>query len=138
MLEHFEKVNVFLNRNPIFTKFYKSRLIHIIRCGVLTIVLGATAISAPGECSSPIQIFLEGLFGIYVAGLACNLFVGCTRCVNNNLTDALYKKTCTSLVKNIEVCYIPVNWGFIAVEFIWYICGCVWYFEESDCNSGKI
>lgn len=137
MLEHFQKVNIYMTQNPFFTKLYRSRLIHILRCGIFAIVTGTTAISSPGDCSSPIQVFLEGLFGIYIAGLFINVFVGFTRCINNNLTDSIYKKTFNSLVKSLEVVFIPIFWGFSLVEFIWYVCGAVWYFQESNCSSGK-
>lgn len=75
---------------------------------IFVIALGATVINKDGDCSAPIKIFLEGLFGIYVGGLFINLCIGFSRCCSHYILTDTYKKKGDSIRQSMDNCYIPL------------------------------
>ncbi|CAG9330308.1 unnamed protein product [Blepharisma stoltei] len=135
MRRHIEKLEIYYENSEWFRKCYNFKVLQVIYQGVIVIALGASVVSNPKECSSPIQVFLVGLFGLYLAGLIINFGVGFSRWCKAYVMTGLYKPTIEGIVKGVDLCYIPIYLTFSIFEFIWYIIGSVWYFESSDCSS---
>lgn len=108
---HFKKVQAFCAVNQILKDCFSVKLFQVVVFGVFTIVLGAVALSKPGECNTPVQVFLEGLFGLYMAGFWVNLFVGFMYfCYRFNSLGCI--NWCRNLQKGITICYWPLHITF--------------------------
>ena len=108
---HFKKVQALCNANPIVKDCFSVRIFQVLVFGIFTIVLGAIAISKPGECNTPVQVFLEGLFGLYLFGFFMNLFVGFMYlCFRFNSVACI--TSWRNLQKGINLCYWPLHITF--------------------------
>lgn len=108
---HFKKVQAFCAVNQVLKDCFSVRIFQVLLFGVFMIVLGAVAIAKPGECNTPVQVFLEGLFGLYMAGFWLNLFVAFMYfCYRFNSIACI--NSCRNLQKGINICYWPLHITF--------------------------
>ena len=134
MNAHFDKVDQFFKEQDVIFQCYEQKYLQIIFQVILISVIGTIAIDEKGDCSAPIQVFLEGLFGIYVAALFLNVCVGGLRiCRRHLLTSETSKKSAERMSQRFDVCYLPLYWCFSLFEFAWYILGTIWYAQDNDC-----
>ena len=135
MQNHIDKIDKFFEVNTTTRDCYRFKILQMIYQGVLLIPLGVVGIENANYCSSPINVFLQGLFVLYLIGLIVNLVVGMARMCQKYCMTGVYKKTIEGVTLGLDVCYFPLYWGFSIFEFIWYILGTVWYARDSDCSE---
>lgn len=135
MRRQIEKLEIYYENTEWARKCYRFKVLQVFYQGIVTIALGASVVTNPGECSSPIQVFLVGLFGLYLSGSIINFGLGFSRYCQIYIMTGIYKATIGGIVKGFDSCYIPIYVTFSVFEFIWYIVGSVWYFQDNDCLS---
>ncbi|CAG9327411.1 unnamed protein product [Blepharisma stoltei] len=135
MLDHFSKAEAYYVKFSWVRKCYYYKIFHLAVQLLYLLVIGATAIANPGDCSSPIQVFLEGLFGLYISGVIINSVVGGTRLCKAYMGNGMHRLRFEGVTLGIDTCYYPVYFAFTLFEVAWYLLGSVWYFQDNDCNS---
>lgn len=134
MQDTLKKVGFCLQNNPRTTRLMRLKIWQILVQSVLSLITGLLSVSNPGDCSSPLPVFLLGLFGIYITGLSLNFFVCFGRSCEYYGTDGCASsfKFC---MRGVNFMYLPLYWLFCIIEFIWYVLGAYWYTRQGDCSS---
>lgn len=134
MQDTLKKVGFCLQNNPRTTRIMRLKIWQILVQSVLSLITGLLSVSNPGYCSSPLPVFLLGLFGIYIAGVTLNFFVCFGRSCEYYGTDGCASsfKFC---MRGVNFIYLPLYWLFCILEFIWYVLGAYWYARQGDCSS---
>jgi hypothetical protein len=99
---------------------------------LLIIIIGAVAYGKGGSCSVPVQVFLSGLFIMYIFALILNIFVFLVRSIKSYLESSIQMKR---LSLRVDLCYFPLYAAFCILEFIWFIIGAEWISESNNCGK---
>ena len=134
MQETLKKAGFFFQNHPKATLCVRLKIWQVLLQSILALVTGILSVSSPGSCSSPLNVFLLGLFGIYIVGLSLNFFVCCGRCCENFGIEKC-RHPFNLCMRGINYLYLPLYWAFCAIEFIWYILGAYWASNKGDCGN---
>ena len=130
MYKHAEKVESYFTSNSKWLQLYHFKVYQMSYQLLLIIVIGAIALGKKGSCSVPVQVFLSGLFIMYIFALVLNLLVFAVRAVRAYHPGSVQMKR---LLLRVDLLYFPLYSGFSLVEFIWFIVGAEWISEDNNC-----
>ena len=133
MYKHAEKVESYLRTRTRLLRWYNLKLPQLLYQGLYIIIIASVSFGDPGQCSAPLNIFLQGLFSMYIFSFSLNLILCLTRCLNSQSEGASYQRRVKHLSLRIDLCYFPLYWGFSILEFIWYILGAEWVTANNNC-----
>ena len=133
MYKHAEKLESYLRTRKRLFRWYNLKLPQLFYQGLYIIIIGSVSFGDPGQCSAPLNIFLQGLFSMYIFSFSLNLILCLTRCMNSQSEGALYQRRVKHLALRIDLFYFPLYWGFSILEFIWYILGLEWVTADNNC-----
>ena len=134
MQDTLKKVGFYLQQNPKYNMCFRLKIWQLLIQSIITLISGLLSITTTKDCSSPIHVFLLGLFGIYITGVSLNFFM----CFGRSC-EAYGAEYCASSFKfcmrGLNAIYLPLYWGFCITEFVWYVLGLYWYHQGGDCSS---
>lgn len=133
MYKHAEKIEDFLKQKTRLIDWYNYKYPQMAYQGLYIIVIGSVAYGKGGTCSAPINIFLQGLFTMYIIAFSLNILVFLTRYLNSHSENGSFQRKAKNLALRVELCYFPLYWGFSILEFIWYVLGAEWVTEDNNC-----
>lgn len=133
MFKHAEKLEIFLKDKSKMFKWYNFKYPQMAYQGLFIIIIGSIAYGKPGSCSVPVNVFLKGLFAMYICAFVLNFLVFLVRICKEKSLGTGYSRTMKTLTLRIDLCYFPVYWGFSILEFCWYVIGAEWISEDNDC-----
>jgi hypothetical protein len=134
MQETVKKFGFCLQNHPRSTRILRLKIFQLIIQGVIALVTGLATVNKSDNCSVPIPVFLLGLFGTYIAGIALNFTVCFGRCCEYYGTDDCMRSF-KLWMRGVNYIYLPLYCVFCVIEFIWYVLGAYWYYLKGDCDS---
>ena len=72
------------------------------------IIIAAVAFGNPGQCSVPINVFLQGLFYMYIIAIVLNILMFCVRYFDLKFEGSSSRRQMKNLTLRIELCYFPL------------------------------
>jgi len=130
MYKHAEKLELYFQSKTSWFRPYYYKIYQMSYQLLLSIIIGSVAFGKGGNCSVPVQVFLSGLFSMYIFALILNFFMFLVRFLKSRWRYSLQMKR---LSLRMDLCYFPLYMGFSIVEFCWYIVGAEWISEQNNC-----
>jgi hypothetical protein len=132
MYKHAEKFEKFLRGKKRILNWYNLKYFQMVYQGFCIILIGGISFGDSKSCSAPVQIFLHGLFGIYIFAFILNFIVFIVRSLKHH-SQGIQNRAIKDLNLRVELCYFPLYWGFSILEFIWYVLGADWISQGNNC-----